>query len=389
MIELEQLGQKIIFPFVLIRRNRNNVLLPIFSSSVCIVRGITGFGIAPFATAEQTIRFAILAEKFGINGGFWLGEGLHGRSATSLLSAVATQTKKIQLGTAIIGVYNRHPAVIAMEAVTLDELSGGRFNLGIGVNVSSLVMHGLTKSATTVKDQKPYEAMKDSIAIIRGLLSGEKVVYNGVVFKLPEPGGALDFHGFKLIRKNLPLFIGSRSPKILELAGRKADGVILSRSMSASGSYVIDSLKHIFDGAKSVGRSNDDLIIASNLTFSVDKDSNAAKDHTKKVVAMYVADPTLTASDLMKQHSRVRPQDLESVKNAFEVGGILRAAESVSSEMIDELTISGTSDECVAKIEKLGNLGVNIPIAFDLLGPKPEEAIELIAKEIIPRIRTN
>ncbi len=352
------------------------------------VHEITGFAIAPFASAEETLRYAILAEKYGLTG-FWLGEGFHGRSATALLSAVAVQTKKIELGTAIIGVYARHPGLIAMEAATIDELSHGRFNLGLGVNVTSLVKHGLTHSAGSAKDQKPYAAMKDSFQIIRGLLSGGTVKYHGEVFSLADPGSALNFHGFEPVRKNLPIYFGSRSPKILELCGQVADGVILSRSLSASGSYVADSLKHIYSGVKKAGRNMEEVVIASNLTFSVGKDSRQAKDHAREVVALYVADPTLTASELMLQHSKVKPEDLNSVKEGLKQGGIARATELVTEEMIDEFAIAGTVDECVGKLEKLGKLGVQVPIAFDLLGPQPEEAIALIATQILPRISKN
>lgn len=352
------------------------------------MKGINGFGIAPFATAEETIRYAILAEKRGIES-FWLGEGLHGRSAVALLSAIAPQTSKISLGTAIIGVYNRHPAIIAMEAATLDELSGGRFNLGIGVNVSSLVKHGYTQSAKTVKDQHPYAAMKDAHEIIRMMMSGENTIYNGTVFSLPEPGSALNFHGFKPPRKNMPIYIGSRSPKILELCGMVSDGVILSRSLSASGSYVKDSLAHLERGATRAGRKLDDLVIASNLTFSVGKDSEKAKNHVREVVALYVADPTLTATELMAQHSKVKPEDLNIVKEGFKEGGMLRAAELVTEEMIDEFAIAGTPEECIAKLERLGDLGVNVPIAFDLLGPEPEVSIMLIAQEVVPRLKVS
>ena len=348
--------------------------------------GITGFAIAPFATAEETIRYALLAEKYNLQG-FWLGEGFHGRSAIALLSAIAVQTSKIQLGTAIIGVYTRHPGLIAMEAATIDELSHGRFNLGLGVNVTSLVKHGLTKSASTAKDRKPYAAMKDSVEIIRGLLSGQNVVYHGDVFSVPEPGSALDFHGFRPPRRNLPIYLGSRSPKILELCGRVADGVILSRSLSASGSYVVDSLKHLYEGAAKSGRKKEDLVIASNLTFSVAKDSQLARDHVREVVALYVADPTLTASELMLQHSKVRPEDLNSVKEGMKLGGMKKASELVTEEMIDEFAIAGNPEECTEKLEKLGRLGVELPIAFDLLGPDPEKAIELIAKEVLPAIK--
>lgn len=349
------------------------------------MNGITGFGIAPFATAEDTIRYALLAEKEGIDS-FWLGEGYHGRSSLALLSAIAPQTRKIKLGTAILGIYTRHPALIAMEAATIDELSGGRFNLGIGVNVTSLVKHGLTDSAKTVRDQRPYVAMKDAFEIIRRMMGGENTVYHGRVFSLPEPGSALNFHGFKPPRKNMPIYIGSRSPKILELCGEVADGVILSRSLSASGSYVKDSLSHLSEGAKRTGRHLEDLVIASNLTFSVGRDSEAAKNHAREVVAMYVADPTLTASELMQQHSKVKPEDLDEVKQGLKQGGMNRATELVTPEMIDEFAIAGTSEECLVKLEKLSRLGINVPIAFDLLGPNPEEAINLLAKEIMPRI---
>ena len=331
------------------------------------------------------MRYAILAEKYGLDG-FWQGEGLHGRSAVSLLSAVAVQTKKIQLGTAIIGVYTTHPALIAMQAATIDELSNGRFNLGLGVNVSALVKHGLTRSASTAKDQKPFAAMKESFEIIRGLLDGQTLEYQGQIYNLAAPGSALNFHGFKPVRNRLPIYLGSRSPQILELCGKVADGVILSRSLSASGSYVTDSLKHIYDGAKKAGRKKEEITIASNLTFSVGRDSEEAKNHAREVVALYVADPTLTASELMLQHSKVKPEDLDRVKAGLTQGGMHRAAELVTEEMIDEFAIAGTPDECISKLEKLGHLGVQVPIAFDLLGPKPDQAIELIAKYIRPRI---
>lgn len=328
---------------------------------------INGFAIAPFATAEETIRYAILAERYGLQG-FWLGEGFHGRSAISLLSAVAVNTKKIQLGTAIIGVYTRHPGLIAMEAATIDELSGGRFNLGLGVNVTSLVKHGLTRSANTARDQKPYAAMKDSVEIIRRLLRGENVTYHGEVFSISEPGSTLDFHGFVPVRKNIPIYLGSRSPKILELCGGVADGVILSRSLSASGSYVIESLNHVFEGARRAGRKKEDIVVASNLTFSVGKDSEEAKNFVREVVALYVADPTLTASELMLQHSKVKPEDLDRVKEGMKRGGIRNSAELVTDEMIEEFSIAGTPEDCIKKLRKLGDLGVQMPIAFDLMG---------------------
>jgi len=295
-------------------------------------------------------------------------------------------TRRVQLGTAVIGIFTRHPALIAMEAATIDELSHGRFNVGIGVSVSSLVKHGITRNASTAREQRPYAAMKDSLAILRGLLSGQRVVYHGKVFTLPEPGSILDFHGFRLTRPNIPIYVGGRSPLTLELGGRFADGIVLSRSLSSSGSYVKKSLEHVFRGVSKAGRKRGDVIVAANLNFSVGKDSQSAKDHVREVVALYVADPTLTAEELMLEHSGVKPEDLQAVKEGLKVGGMHEAARLVTPEMIDEFAIAGTPEECLTKLEGLLRLGIELPIAFDVLGPSPEEAIRLISKEIVPHM---
>ena len=149
---------------------------------------------------------------------------------------------------------------------------------------------------------------------------------------------------------------------------------------------MIESLNHVFEGARRAGRKKEDIVVASNLTFSVGKDSEEAKNFVREVVALYVADPTLTASELMLQHSKVKPEDLDRVKEGMKRGGIRNSAELVTDEMIEEFSIAGTPEDCIKKLRKLGDLGVQMPIAFDLIGPKPDEAIELISKEILPAI---
>lgn len=344
-----------------------------------------GFGIAPFASAAESLHMARVAEEVGLHS-FWLGEGYHGRSATALLSALATSTKRVILGTSVISIYTRHPALLAMEAATIDELSGGRFVLGVGVNVSALVKHGVIPQASSAPSAQPLRAMRDALAILRGLLGGERVVHDGQVFRLAAPGSRLDFHGFRPVRTRLPLYVGSRSPRILQLCGELADGVILSRSLSSSEHYVAQCLREIATGAARTGRKPEDLVVAANLNLSVDTDSVAARELIRPVVALYMADPNLDASELMLAHTDFRASELHTVREAARTGGMTAAAQAVTPAMIDMFAIAGRPSECVESLLRVQRAGVQLPIAFDVLGPNPDRAIHLIAKEIVPRL---
>ncbi|MEM4383388.1 MAG: LLM class flavin-dependent oxidoreductase [Candidatus Caldarchaeum sp.] len=345
-----------------------------------------GFGIAPFSTYEETVMLAEQAELLNISS-FWLGEGYYGRSAISLLSVVASRTRKIGLGTSVVGVYTRHPSILAMEAVTIDEISQGRFTLGIGINVSALVKHGLVKDQSSVAEAKPYSAIKDSIRIIRILL-GNGGTYSGKVYRLSIPS-KIDFHGFKPIRSNVPIYVGSRSPRILELAGEEADGAILSRFLSSSERYVKDCVSYIMRGLERAGKRWEDFTLAANLNFSVDTNRERAKRSVREAIALYIADPTLAAVDTIDRYVDLSEREVSAIKDAMKLFGLAGAAKAVSDSLVDQLSVSGTPEDCVEKLRSLIKNGVKLPIAFDVIGPEPRTALKLIADEIIPNIVKN
>ncbi|MEM4314725.1 MAG: LLM class flavin-dependent oxidoreductase [Nitrososphaerota archaeon] len=342
-----------------------------------------GFGIAPFSSYEETVAMAEQAELLGISS-FWLGEGYYGRSATSLMSVIASRTKKIGLGTSVIGVYTRHPSILAMEAATLDEISKGRFTLGIGVNVSALVKHGLVKDQSAAAEAKPYWAIKDSIQIIRTLI-GEGGTYRGKVYQLSIPS-RLDFHGFRPVRNRIPIYVGSRSPRILELAGEDADGVILSRFLSASERYVKDCVSYVVKGLEKRRRLWEDFCLAANLNFSVDRKRETARRAVREAVALYIADPTLTAVETISRYVDLDEREVQAIKNAMKVSGLPGAAKAVSDSLVEQLSVSGTPEDCVEKLHSLIRSGIKLPIAFDVIGPEPLTALKLIAHEIMPHI---
>jgi 5,10-methylenetetrahydromethanopterin reductase len=342
-----------------------------------------GFGIAPFRSYAETILLAERAENLGISS-FWLGEGYYGRSALSLLSVVASRTRKIDLGTSVVGIYTRHPAVLAMEAATLDEISGGRFILGMGVNVSALIKHGIVRDQSTAAEAKPYWAMRDAVRIIR-LLMGDGGTYEGKIYKLTVPS-RLDFHGFKPLRNKIPIYIGSRSPRILELAGEEADGVILSRFLSSSERYVNECVSHIKRGVEKAGKNWENYCIAANLNFSVDKNRERARKAVREAIALYIADPTLSDLDTMRKYIELDDRQVESVRAAMKESGLKCAAKALDDSLVEQLSVSGTPEDCIEKLHSLMKNGVNLPIAFDVIGPEPMQALEIIAGEIMPHI---
>lgn len=122
------------------------------------------------------------------------------------------------------------------------------------------------------------------------------------------------------------------------------------------------------------------------LNLSVDTDKDAARDAIRPVVALYIADPNLDAWELMLTHTDLSPKDLAAVRDAARVGGMAAAARAVTPGMIDTFAIAGAPNACVERIVKLQGYGVQLPIAFDVLGPNPPKAIRLIAQEIVPAL---
>src|SRR6185503_1677471 len=127
---------------------------------------------------------------------FWMPEAWE-REAFTTLTELAVQTERIHLGTGIINVFSRSPALIAMSAATLDEISGGRFRLGLGTSGARVIenFHGTSY-------QKPLTRLKETIQIVRALLSGDSIDFSGECFKLSR------FKlGFKPIRSDIPIYV--------------------------------------------------------------------------------------------------------------------------------------------------------------------------------------
>ena len=213
---------------------------------------------------EVAVTYAVEAERLGVDMA-WSPE-FWGYDAATPLAYLAAKTSRIRLGTGIMQIGARTPAMTAMTAMTLASLSGDRFVLGLGVSGPQVIegWHG-------VRFDRPLQRMREVVEIVRIVTRGERLVYHGEIYNLPLPGS----EGKALVpgarpRPNLPIYLATLGPKSLEITGEQADGWLGTSFMPEHASMFFDA---IATGAKRVGRSLADLdlqVAAGVVAFSDD-----------------------------------------------------------------------------------------------------------------------
>ncbi len=220
-----------------------------------------------------SVEFALAAEQIGVTS-LWIPE-VWGYDALTGLAYLAAKTSLIQLGTFVVQLGSRSPALLATSALSLQELSGGRFILGVGTS-GPRVMEGWHG----VRFRKPVQATRETIEIIRTISRGDRLEHAGEIYPLPLPdsrGAALK----PMVRpQHVPVYIASMGPKNLELTGEAADGWLGNAFIPEAAEVFLSPLR---DGAQRAGRTLDqlDLVAPVALEFHDDQASGdaAARRH--------------------------------------------------------------------------------------------------------------
>jgi 5,10-methylenetetrahydromethanopterin reductase len=317
-------------------------------------------------STKQALKLAVKAEENGLDC-VWYCQDLFQRDVWVFLSAVASFTRRIHLGTGIVSPYSVSPAELTMHAATLDEYSGGRLRLGISVGAVDFMRWA------GIQVRNPISGMRESISIIRRLLRGERVKHNGKVFKNWTDDAYLRF---KPIRQNIPIYLGAQSPRLLQLTGELADGGL---PLLFPPEYYPEVLNQIRTGAEKAGRSIGTIDIVGCLWFSVSENRNAAKNALRKLVTFY--GPHL-APNMIKKIGLI-PEDFDPIREALAKREEDRAMSLMTDKMAD-LAIHGTPDECIDRIDKLVREGLRHIRFGPPLGPNSEDAIRFIGEKIIP-----
>ncbi len=305
--------------------------------------GLAFYGVLEMPIADM-ISCAIEAERSGFQY-VSVAESFY-HDASALAAVISTQTTKIKFGSSVYPIAIRTPFQIAMATVTLNEISKNRvgfIGLGLGYKIRIERYFG-------VRVEKSLDKMKEYVEIIRGLLSGQDFSYRGKFF---------EFVGFpKIVSHGLgvPILFGSSAPKMLRLAGKMADGVILNSIGTPE--YFRHALLLISEAAKEVGRDERNLEKAASIVFSVADRYDEAIEIARHDVLFYLLYPEL--DPVIEKTPYV--ERVAEIRRLHSRGENKKALSLVTDDMIDEMTISGTPRECRARLRKLSPYGITLPI---------------------------
>ncbi|MER5799599.1 LLM class flavin-dependent oxidoreductase [Streptomyces mirabilis] len=287
----------------------------------------------------ETVDFVIEAEKLGLDI-CWVAEAW-GSEAPSPLGYLAARTERMLLGSGIIQLATRTPMAIARAAITLSQISQGRFLLGLGPSGPQVIegLHG-------VPFDRPLSRMRETVEIVRQAAAGEKVLHTGREFQIPLPGG--DAKPMRLSMRaehDIPIYLATLSPRMLQLTGEIADGWLGT-------SFVPEGAKeayfdHLDAGLTASGRSRADLDICqgAEVAFAEDEDAlgTMVADRKKELAFSLGGMGSASTNFYNNAYSRQGWADVAAeVRERWQAGDRDGATELVTDEMVLGTTLIGT-----------------------------------------------
>ncbi len=306
-----------------------------------------GLVVPPIGYDKKTMmRIMQMADEMGFHS-IWVAEAW-GMEAFTTLTELACRTKKIQIGTCIVNIFSRTAGLMAMTAATLDEISGGRFILGLGTSGQRVIenFHG-------VPFKKPLTRLKEYVDIINILIRGGRLnEHQGELFKLDK---------FKLTftpsRKHIPIYIASLTPKSIEQTGEIADGWIPTYYPL---SKFRDILPVLESGVKKVqGKKLSDVAVAPMLTLFAG-DPKEAEFKCRSLLTFYICNMGKFYYEMLTRVGYGKEAD--AVKKLGDEKKQFDAMQAIPKEMLEDITVYGEPAECREKLQKWMDAGVTNPI---------------------------
>ena len=276
------------------------------------------------------------------------------RDAIVPMAAFAACSHRIKVGSGVINNWTRNPALIVATFVTLDDLAPDRVLCGIGAWWEPLA------TKVGVERVRPLQAMREVIEAVRRLVAMENVTFHGEFVHLTDV--QIDIvHGRREAR-HIPIYVGATGPKMMELAGEIADGVLLNYLVSPA--YNVNALQQLETGARA-GRSLAGIDRPQLVVCSLDADRSRALDNACELVTQYLGQQP----HIMKA-SGVSQELLDEIGHVLTwpatEAQIEHAMKLVPDEVVQLITASGTPDECRAKVREYVANGCTCPVLYPL-----------------------
>jgi alkanesulfonate monooxygenase SsuD/methylene tetrahydromethanopterin reductase-like flavin-dependent oxidoreductase (luciferase family) len=325
------------------------------------VAGISAF-ISPGRSLDSTLERVALADRLGYDAAYTTH--IAGRDSLTVLMAYAAASERIRLGTGVVPIFSRTPATMAQTAATIDEYSGGRMVLGLGVSHRVTVENWHGQKIT-----KPVTQMREYLNGVRAILRGETPPDSEF---FPTRFG---FMGYEA-RADLPIYVAALSPNMIRLAGELADGVMLWLCCpSYISGTVIPGLR---EGVEASGRSFDDFDVVAAVPTALTDDPEAARAALRQELVTYASLPFYRA---MLEASGFG-DELAAFDAGMAEGDIEKAKAGLSDRMLGELAGIGDKAEVHAAVRRYQDAGVTSPGIGGLPKTDFDAAIETVAELI-------
>jgi F420-dependent oxidoreductase-like protein len=310
--------------------------------------GYWGLGMGP----QEQLRVVREAERLGYDS-VWAAEA-YGSDAATVLAWLAAGTTKVKLGSAIFQMPGRTPALTAMTAATIDELSAGRMVLGIGSSGPQVAegWHG-----------QPFahqlQRTREYVAVVRKALARERLEFRGETLELPLPGGP--GKALKLmitpVQERIPIYLAAIGPKNTALAGEIADGWIPT---FFSPEHVAEFRRLLEEGAARSGRPLDGFDIAPTVQAYVSDDRELARNLMRPVLALYIGGMGSRKQNFY--NNLVRRYGFEQaaaqIQDLYLEGKKQEAGQAIPDELIDTISLCGPRAVVAERIAAFREAGV-------------------------------
>jgi 5,10-methylenetetrahydromethanopterin reductase len=313
-------------------------------------------------------RLARAAEQAGFDQ-FWVSDDLFLRGVWPILSACALATERIGLGTCIVNPYTCHTSEIAMQAAALDELSGGRLNLGVAAGAAAFL------GWVGIPQERPLATTAEMIRALRALFAGERPAQMAM-----PPRGWTDAAYLRFPTRQIPIYLGAMSPKMQQMIGELADGGL---PLLFPPEQYPEVAARVQAGAAAAGRDPETIDLAACIWVSVATDRAAAEQPLREKIAYY---GHAFSADVLGRLGLTHT-DFEEIDHAVQIeGDIARASALVTSEML-QVGVAGTASDLIPRLEALAGAGARHISFGPPLGPDPLAAIQILGSEVLPYVR--
>ncbi len=267
----------------------------------------------------------------------------------AMLSTVSQKIQTAKIGSSIINIYSRSPALIAMGAATIDTISKGRLVLGLGTSSIPIIeeLHGY-------KFEKHIQRMTEYVEIIKLVLSGNPVNFEGNVFSLKN---------FSLLikppRQNIPIYLAAVNQKMVDLCWQIADGVI----------FYLRPITEMQNTIKKMQEKRQ-IDVTCQLITCMSNDAEKAIERAKKTLAFYVSVGSIYREFLANNGFQ---NETKNIYEEYQKSGFKSNHELVPESMLEQLAIYGTPDDCIKNLKKFKDAGLDLPIIqFNPIGDVAE-----------------